>query len=165
MVKHVQTTLRQGLTYKRLMIKLNVQDALNISRSKDNQAMGFGQLIKHNIKKIFLEKPHIKCSEKTSPRPFWKKSKLSTPFNQQCKVLYNLLLLFFQVEGYRNILQNFKKRGLKLESIYFSMVFEENISQGCIPLNNHISLPDCLYLMRCWAICVLELFVSQYVTS
>ena len=33
----------------------------NISRSKGNQAMKFGQLIKHNIKNIFLERSYTKC--------------------------------------------------------------------------------------------------------
>ena len=35
----------------------------NISRSKGNQAMKFGQLIEHNTRKIFLEKLYIKCAQ------------------------------------------------------------------------------------------------------
>ena len=45
---------------------------LNISRSKDNQAMKFGQLIKYNMRKVFLEKSHTKCGRETIPRPFSK---------------------------------------------------------------------------------------------
>ena len=33
----------------------------NISRSKDNQTIKFGQLIECNIRNIFLEKSHRKC--------------------------------------------------------------------------------------------------------
>ena len=45
----------------------------NISRSKGNQIMKFGQLIKHNMKNIFLEKSYTKCGGETIPRPFSKK--------------------------------------------------------------------------------------------
>ena len=42
----------------------------NISRSKDNQRMKFGQLIEHNIRNLFLEKLYRKYVEDTSLRPF-----------------------------------------------------------------------------------------------
>ena len=42
----------------------------NMSRSRGNQTMKFGQLIECNIRNIFLEKPHIKCGGETIPRPF-----------------------------------------------------------------------------------------------
>ena len=44
----------------------------NISRSKGNQAMKFGQLIEYNMKNIFLEKSHTKCGGETIPEPFLK---------------------------------------------------------------------------------------------
>ena len=34
----------------------------NISRSKDNQAMKFGQLIEYNMRNIFVEKSYTKCA-------------------------------------------------------------------------------------------------------
>ena len=37
-----------------------------ISKSKDNQTMKFDQLIKYNMRNIFLEKSCTKCSEETS---------------------------------------------------------------------------------------------------
>ena len=49
----------------------------NISRSKGNQTMKFGQLVECNMRNIFLEKSCIKYGGRTSPRPFHKKSKLS----------------------------------------------------------------------------------------
>ena len=36
----------------------------NISTSKGNQTMKFGQLVKHNRKIIFLEKSYTKCGGK-----------------------------------------------------------------------------------------------------
>ena len=42
----------------------------NISRSKGDQTMKFGQLIEYNMGNIFLEKSCTKYGGKTSPRPF-----------------------------------------------------------------------------------------------
>ena len=42
----------------------------NISRSKGNQTMRFGQLIEYNMKNIFLEKSYTKCGGETSPTLF-----------------------------------------------------------------------------------------------
>ena len=42
----------------------------NISRSKGNQIVKFGQLIEYNTRNIFLEKSCTKCGEEASPRPF-----------------------------------------------------------------------------------------------
>ena len=54
----------------------------NISGSKDNQAMKFGQLIEHNMRNTFLEKSYTKCGGDTIPRIFSKKSKLSISLDQ-----------------------------------------------------------------------------------
>ena len=54
----------------------------NISRSKGNKTIKFGQVIKYNPRKIFLEKLFTKCSKETSPRRFSKKSKLSIYLDQ-----------------------------------------------------------------------------------
>ena len=48
----------------------------NISRSKDNQTMKFGQLIECNMRNIFLEKSYTKCGGETSPRHFSDKIKI-----------------------------------------------------------------------------------------
>ena len=56
---------------------------LNISRSKDNQTVKFGQLIECNI---FPEKSHTKCSWETSSRPFSEKLKLSISLHQWSEV-------------------------------------------------------------------------------
>ena len=54
----------------------------NISRSKGNQAMKFGQLIEYNMRNIFVEKSYAKCAGETIPRPLSKKSKLSISLDQ-----------------------------------------------------------------------------------
>ena len=54
----------------------------NISKSKGNQAMKFGQLIEYNMRNIFVEKSYTKCAGETIPRPLSKKSKLSISLDQ-----------------------------------------------------------------------------------
>ena len=77
----------------------------NISRSKGNQIMKFGQLKEYNMTSIFLEKSYKKCDGETSPRAFYKKSKLSASLDQQSEILQNLFLLYVKVEVYQNILK------------------------------------------------------------
>ena len=43
----------------------------NISRSNDNQAMKFGQLIEYNEINIFLQKLYRKWGRETSSRPLF----------------------------------------------------------------------------------------------
>ena len=45
----------------------------SIFRSKSNHMMKFGQLIEHNIRNTFLEKPYKKCGGETIPKLFSKK--------------------------------------------------------------------------------------------
>ena len=45
----------------------------NVSRSKGNQTMKFGQLIEYNMRNIFLEKSCTKCGGETITRPFYSK--------------------------------------------------------------------------------------------
>ena len=40
---------------------ITIHILLNISRSNNNQAMKFGQLIEYNKRKIFLDKLYTKC--------------------------------------------------------------------------------------------------------
>ena len=54
----------------------------NISRSKTDQTITFGQLISYNIKNILLEKSCTKCGRETIPRPFSKNLKLSISLDQ-----------------------------------------------------------------------------------
>ena len=55
---------------------------INISRSKDNLTIKFGQLIEYNTRNIFLEKSYTKCGGETIPRPFSKETKSSISLDQ-----------------------------------------------------------------------------------
>ena len=61
--------------------------------------MKFGQLTEYNMRHIFLEKVYTWCGGKTTPRPFYRKSKLSIPLDQQ------LFLLYIQASVYQNVLK------------------------------------------------------------
>ena len=73
----------------------------NISRSKGNQKMKFGQLIEYNMRNIFLEKSNTKCGGETIPRPFSKKSKLGMSLDQYSMllVLCSLFLLYVKLRA------------------------------------------------------------------
>ena len=70
----------------------------NISRSKGNQTIKFGQLIDHDMRNIFLEISYTKCGEEAGPRPFPEKLKFSISFIQ---FVYTVC----QAKGYRNTLK------------------------------------------------------------
>ena len=65
---------------------ITIQILPNISKSKDNQTMKFGQLLEYDMRNIFPEKLYTKCGEEASPRPFYKKSKLMISLNQQSEI-------------------------------------------------------------------------------
>ena len=45
------------------------------------------------------------------------------------------------------------------------IIFQENCFLYYTLLIDQISLPDCLYFLRYWSICLLQLFVNQVMTS
>ena len=71
----------------------------NISRSKGNETMKFGQLTEYNMRNIFLEKSYAICGGETIPTPFSKKSMLNISLYQQSKVLYSLFLLYAKLRA------------------------------------------------------------------
>ena len=58
----------------------------NISRSKSNQTMKFSQLLKYNMRNIFLEKTYTKLGEETIPIPISIKLKLNKYLAQSLKL-------------------------------------------------------------------------------
>ena len=146
----------------------------NISRSKGNQAMKFGQFIECNMRNLFLEKSYTKCGGETIPRTFSEKSKLSIPFDQQFEVFYSLFLRKCQVESYRNILK-LSKRPLAFTAYEAFLKHEESLKLFFLPqflhdiffscITDHILLFGFLYFVRFWAVCVLQLFVNHVLTS
>ena len=71
----------------------------NISRSKDDKKMKFGQLIEYNMRKNFLEKSYTKYDVETIPRPFPKKSHTSISLDEYFKVSNRLFLLFVNLRA------------------------------------------------------------------
>ena len=63
-----------------------IHTLLNISRSKGNFTMKFGQFIEYNMKNIFLEKSYTKCGNGTGLR-ISKISKLSISRGHQSENL------------------------------------------------------------------------------
>ena len=57
----------------------------NISRSKDNHVIKFIHLVEYNQRNIFLETLYTKYGGEKSPRPFYKKLKLSVSPDNQMK--------------------------------------------------------------------------------
>ena len=56
------------------VLRITINLLPNISRSKSNQTMKFGQLIEYNTRNIFLEKSYMKCDKESISRPFSKRS-------------------------------------------------------------------------------------------
>ena len=64
-------------------MQLQYKILLNISKSKGNQTVEFGQLIEYNMRNIFLEKSFTKSGGDAIPKPFSEKSKSSIFLDQQ----------------------------------------------------------------------------------
>ena len=75
----------------------------NISRSKGNLAMKFGQLTEYTREIFFLRNHTQNVLEKLILDPLIKKQNIS--LNQQSKMLYSLFLLYVQVEVYQDTLK------------------------------------------------------------
>ena len=137
-----------------------IQTLPNVSRSKDNQTMKFGQLKEYNVRNIFLEKSCTRYGRETRPRPFSGKSKISISLDRQSKVLHslfslnpNLLLKYIettlQTTCFYLIISIFKiQRGLELVSpcLIFCIIFEGKYFSCYSLLIDQVSLPSCLVL-------------------
>ena len=56
----------------------------------------------------------------------------------------------------------FLEKGLRIDyPPYLCMIFQGKCFSYYILLTYHISLSDCLYFLRYWVICVLQVFVSK----
>ena len=138
----------------------------NISRSLGNMTMKFDKLIKYNKKKVRRIKYKIFC------RPFSKRSKLGISLDQivflpclyiklKAIEILNLCCRPFALSSFKAFL---KKEMWNLSTCpIFDMIFEQEYFSCYILLTNQSSLTGCMYFMRYWAICVLQLFVKQVV--
>ena len=84
------------------------------------------------------------------------------------KLAYSRNKLFKTLPYWSRDILNFEflDKGLGIVSpAHFVYDFPTRISLYYILLTDQISLPACLYFLRYWAICVLQLFDNQVVTS
>ena len=135
--------------------------------------MKLDQLIEYNKINIFPQKLCRKWGRETSSRPpFIFKKSLKWGESQYISKALNLanhINKLHKTLDYwsRDVLNfNFPVKGLGLVYLtHICMVFQEKCFSCYILLTNQISLSDCLFFSRSWAICVLQLFVNQTVTS
>ena len=147
----------------------------NISRSKGNQTMKFGQLIEYNKRNIFLQKSCRKWGRETSSRPlcFFKKSiiygksKFSAAKFQYISVVFNLACnknkLNKTLDYWFTDILNFSFLEKDLGTVSRPHLVCDFSRKMCLIYNlltDHISVPDCRYLLRYWSICVLQLFLN-----
>ena len=77
----------------------------------------------------------------------------------------------FAFTSYKAFLKNKKRSGTSQQekglepSHTFCMIFEEKYFSFYILVTDQISLHDCLYFVRYWAISVLQLFINHVMTS
>ena len=103
----------------------------DISRNKGYQTMKLGQLIEYNMRNVLLEKSCTKWSGDTSPRLFFKKSKIEHISRSTVSSLTQFVLLYVQVEIYQNIL---KLRSLPLAFTSNKALLKKNRSgTGLLP--------------------------------
>ena len=100
LVKKVKVNFK---IYAKQMITIYILS--NISRSKGNQTMTFGQVIEYNMRNIFIERSYTKCGTAAGARPFYKISKFCISLDQQSEMLHTLFLLYVQVENFQNTLK------------------------------------------------------------
>ena len=86
-----------------MTLTITIHILTNISKSKGNQVVKFGQLIEHNMRNIFLEKSSTKCCGETISRSLSNKSKFNISLNQYSKA-FNIFLcaMLCTIKIYRN---------------------------------------------------------------
>ena len=146
----------------------------NISRSKSNQTMKIGQVIKHNNRNIFYQKSYRKRDRETSSRPifvflFFKKilyqvkaSGLQFGFSilRQSSTWYTMKTSCIKLQAADPEICSvliFQKRDLEqfLHHI-LRMIFQEKCFSCYLLLADQILLRNCLYFLT---YCVFQLFV------
>ena len=66
----------------------------NFSRSKENPTIKYGQLIKYNMRNIFLERSYTNCGKDASPKPFFIKNQNRAYFWINSLKFYNVCFYF-----------------------------------------------------------------------
>ena len=154
-------------------LTITIQVLPNISRNKGNQAITFGQFIKYSKRTIFLQKSCRKSGKETSSRLFLKKQKNFIKASA-LQLSFNIFLQFstwtyinsklYKIQTIDPEIQSiliFQKRVFEqFLNLILSMIFREKCFSRYIILTDEISLSDCPYFLRYWAISVLQLLFS-----
>ena len=142
--------------------------------------MKFGQLLESNNGNIFLQKSYRKQAGRLVPDLFlfFEKSLSEVKAND-----LELNFSIFQQSSTRHMIKAnciklqtidpeissilvFQKRGWEqFPHHILCMIFQQRCFSCYILITDQILLPDCLYILRYRAICILHLFVNQAVTS
>ena len=138
--------------------------------------MKFGQLVEYLKRNISLWKLCSTWGREISSRPLFVfqksfilgKSKCSAAWFLYISIVYNRNKLFKILHHWSRDMLKFvfldEGLGIFLQHI-LCIIFQQKCSSWYIVLTDQISLSGCLYFLRYWAICVLQLFVNQVVTS
>ena len=130
----------------------------NISRGKDNQGMKFDQQIEHNMKSTFLKKYYAGRGVETSPRPISKKIKIKHISRSIYLNFIQFVLTACPNLGPPKYIKTkvLATEGLELGFLpHFQHDFSRKIFFTLYSVNDQISLSECLYFFRYWAIRVL----------
>ena len=152
----------------------------NISWTKSIQTMKLWSVIEYNTINILLQKLCRKWDKETNSRPlfvFWKsfiwgKSKWSTPYFQYISIIFSLA---YYIKKLHKILDYWSRDMLNFD------FWEKDLGAVSPPHSVHDFLRKILFvlysnnwpnfivrlllLLENWAVCILELLISQFVTS
>ena len=89
--------------------------------------MKFGQLIKYNMRKVFLEKSYSKRGRENIPRPFSKKSKLSIFLDDLIVLIKSFYYMTKKSRQKFKYLENIKNFSPEIKSIFhhYQRIFME----------------------------------------
>ena len=143
--------------------------------------MKFGQLIEHLKGDIFLWKLCRKGGRETSSRQLFvflksfvlDKSKWSAAWfryiSTALRLAYNRNKLLKNLQYWSRDMLTFdfldKDLGIVFPAHFCMMISQKRCSWCYILLTGQMSFSGCLYFSSYWAICVLQLFVNQAMTS
>ena len=149
--------------------------------SQNIKAIRQWNLVLYNMGNIFLWKLCTKCGGESIPRPFSKRTQTWAYHWINNLTFYAVCFYCMLKWQYRTILKlscwplaftsfiafskNRKRSKTSLYGSFSAWFFEENYFSCYTWLTDQISSSGCLYFVRYWEICVLQLFVNQAVTS
>ena len=132
----------------------------NISRSKGNQAVEFGQLIQYNMKNIFVEKSYTKCGGESIPDSFVKNENWAYLWMNSLK--FKTFCFYCMPSGdYQNILilscrplaftplKSRRRSGTSLPASFVAIFLKKNIS---LVIFYHLINFHCLFAFTSWDI-------------